>query len=246
MVKVSLKIPSKNRLQGDFLWGVAPNPTCFLKKASQKLYLPSAWCTLVLEELFMPYQEHIYCPDLTAIIGFASLMIVQIFHDFFCLEVFLCRRAMEGIFDDIIVFGEWMPNERKGIHSVSLSGQTQFGCTTRTIDFNDRSRLDYKSNSEDTFKAMQPMFLKGEFDAEPGVDTYVEFSEFGHGYIFINGFNLGRFDSAGPMMTLYLPGALLKDKGNLLEIVDFAPKKFNPEIKLLDKHLLEGDAEHLK
>ena len=37
LVKVSLKIPSKNRLQGDFLWGVAPNPTCFLKKASQKL-----------------------------------------------------------------------------------------------------------------------------------------------------------------------------------------------------------------
>lgn len=145
-----------------------------------------------------------------------------------------------------INFGEWMPNERKGIHSVSLSGKTQFGCTTRTIDFNDRSRLEYKSNSEDTFKAMQPMFLKGEFDAKPGVDTYVEFSEFGHGYIFINGFNLGRFDSAGPMMTLYLPGALLKEKDNLIEVVDFAPKKFNSEIKLLDKHLLEGDAEHLK
>ena len=98
----------------------------------------------------------------------------------------------------------------------------------------------------DVEKAMQPMFLKGEFDAEPGVDTYVEFSEFGHGYIFINGFNLGRFDSAGPMMTLYLPGSFLKEKGNLIEVVDFAPKKFNSEIKLLDKHLLEGDAEHLK
>jgi hypothetical protein len=36
-------IPSKEPPEGKFLWGVAPNPTCFLKKASQKLYLPSAY-----------------------------------------------------------------------------------------------------------------------------------------------------------------------------------------------------------
>lgn len=145
-----------------------------------------------------------------------------------------------------INFGSLMPEERKGIDGrVTFGGAALFGCKTRTINFDDRSGLEFKANSEDTFKAMQPMFLKGVFDAKADADTYVDFSNFGHGYIFINGFNLGRFDSAGPMMTLYLPGALLKEKGNVLEIVDFAPTKHNSQIKLLDRHLIEGESVEL-
>ena len=90
--------------------------------------------------------------------------------------------------------------------------------------------------------ARKPLFLRGSFDAREGVDSYVHIEGFGHGYVWINGFSLGRYDSCGPQMTLYLPGSLLRAEGNVIEVLDLLPTQHNTAISLLDHSILEGDA----
>ena len=49
--------------------------------------------------------------------------------------------------------------------------------------------------------------------AEPR-DTFFDYdgqdSEWKHGAVFVNGFNIGRYHKAGPQKTMYIPGPLLK------------------------------------
>lgn len=84
-----------------------------------------------------------------------------------------------------------------------------------------------------------PIFLRGTFDAEAGVDTFVHTAGFTKGYIWVNGFNLGRYWCVGPQMTLYVPGVLLKEHGNVIEILDVNPQNNPTEIECIDQHLLE-------
>jgi beta-galactosidase len=41
-------------------------------------------------------------------------------------------------------------------------------------------------------------------------DTFLDMRGWGRGAVFINGFNLGRYFSAGPTHSLYIPAPLLK------------------------------------
>nr|CAD7423921.1 unnamed protein product [Timema monikensis] len=45
-------------------------------------------------------------------------------------------------------------------------------------------------------------------------DTFINMSAWGKGNVFINNFNLGRYFSAGPALTLYLPAPLLRKGQN--------------------------------
>ena len=63
------------------------------------------------------------------------------------------------------------------------------------------------------------MIIAGRFEAEPGVDTFLDMRGFGEGFVFVNGFNLGRFRGCGPQYTLDVPGELLK-KDNEIRIFD--------------------------
>lgn len=47
---------------------------------------------------------------------------------------------------------------------------------------------------------------------------------FTRGYVFVNGFNLGRYWNIGPQKALYLPGALLKEEN---EIIIFETEKYS-------------------
>ena len=70
------------------------------------------------------------------------------------------------------------------------------------------------------------------------------FEKFGHGYIWVNDFNLGRFDGAGPQMTLYIPGELLKEDNEII-VLDIDPLGEKSNISLIDHPVLEGDAAEL-
>lgn len=132
-----------------------------------------------------------------------------------------------------------MADDRKGLGDcVMYSGTRLFGYDTRTLPLSDLSHLEWKENSYTDHK---PCFFKGSFDAKAGIDTYVSLENFDHGYVWINGFNLGRYDKAGPQMTLYLPGQLLKDSDNELIVLDIDPVGDRTKIELLDHEILEGD-----
>ena len=74
-----------------------------------------------------------------------------------------------------------------------------------------------------------PVFLKGKFKAGDG-ECFVNMTGFTKGYVFVNGFNLGRYWDIGPQKALYLPGAILKEEN---EIVIFEMEKYKtPEISI--------------
>lgn len=140
-------------------------------------------------------------------------------------------------------WGKEMPSERKGLTECMLFMPAKlFGYEQRTLPLNDLSRIAWEKNERSD---NSPRFFKGSFDAETGVDTYVSFEGFGHGYIYVNGFNIGRYDGAGPQLTLYLPGHLLKEKENEIIILDIAPKGKISSVSLIDHEMLEGEGEEL-
>ncbi|MBM7553877.1 hypothetical protein JOC33_002790 [Thalassobacillus pellis] len=87
-----------------------------------------------------------------------------------------------------------------------------------------------------------PKFYRGTFDAPGTQDTFIDSKGFTKGNIFVNGFNLGRYwNTAGPQQRLYLPGPLLKEKGNELVVLELEHTMTN-EVELLDRHMLEKEA----
>ena len=74
---------------------------------------------------------------------------------------------------------------------------------------------------------------------------YVNFAGFGHGYIFVNGVNLGRFDGKGPQMTLYCPHGFLRDGENSIVVLDIDPVGTPKSISLTEEHILEGESAEL-
>ena len=95
--------------------------------------------------------------------------------------------------------------------------------------------LDYKDGAKTTDN---PCFYKGLFDAEAGVDTFVDMAGWHKGNVWVNGFNLGRYWEIGPQRTLYVPGELLKDKDNIIEIFEIHSPKEDMSVSCIDHSLL--------
>ena len=78
-------------------------------------------------------------------------------------------------------------------------------------------------NQENLVKLPVPSDIKNdgnEMESYPQ-DTYFDFScgraescPWLHGSVFVNGFNVGRYHTAGPLQTLYIPGPLLQQGEN--------------------------------
>ena len=122
-------------------------------------------------------------------------------------------------------------NDRKGISKVMLANQTLMDYTVHTIPLDNLHKLGFKKASEGEAKK-EPVFLKGHFKAGEG-DCFVNMKGFTKGYVFVNGFNLGRYWDIGPQRALYLPGTLLKEEN---EIIVFELENYkNPEVTIQDK-----------
>ncbi|PSN41039.1 hypothetical protein C0J52_17739, partial [Blattella germanica] len=64
-----------------------------------------------------------------------------------------------------------------------------------------------------------PKLMRAILNVESPTDTFIDMSGWGRGIVFVNGFNLGRYFSGGPLHSLYVPAPLLKAGEN--EIVIF-------------------------
>nr|CAD7456008.1 unnamed protein product [Timema tahoe] len=67
-------------------------------------------------------------------------------------------------------------------------------------------------------------------------DTFIDMSAWGKGNVFINNFNLGRYFSAGPVLTLYIPAPLLRKGQN--EIIIFELYTPANETSSMENHAL--------
>ncbi len=155
------------------------------------------------------------------------------------------RRRIDVLVENIgrLNFGKEMADERKGMEGgVVFPPSLLLGYEMRTLPLDDLSRLTWSQRPHTDRK---PCFFRGRFDARCGADTYVDISGFGHGRVWINGVDLGRYDGAGPQMTLYIPGALLNETDNEIVVLDVDPMGDRSRISLLDHEILEGEAQEL-
>ncbi|MBO5197782.1 MAG: beta-galactosidase [Lachnospiraceae bacterium] len=113
-------------------------------------------------------------------------------------------------------YGALLEKQRKGIDGgVFLNGHYHYNWKHYPLELNNLDRISYDKG----YTEGRPAFYKFVLDAEEIGDTFLDFSGFGKGVIFVNGFALGRFWEIGPQKRLYLPGPLLKKGRN--EIVLF-------------------------
>lgn len=59
-----------------------------------------------------------------------------------------------------------------------------------------------------------PALFIATLEIEAPYDTFLDMRGWGRGAVFVNGFNLGRYFSAGPTHSLYIPAPLLKTGTN--------------------------------
>ena len=111
--------------------------------------------------------------------------------------------------------------DRKGISSLTLANQVLTDFDVYTIPLNNLEKLRFSDVY--TQQKTGPVFLKGTFKAGDG-ECFVNMDGFTKGYVFVNGFNLGRYWNIGPHKSLYLPGVLLKENN---EIIIFEMEKYS-------------------
>ncbi len=108
--------------------------------------------------------------------------------------------------------------DRKGITGVRFWQQYHYGWDMWPLEMKDLSAVRYTSCDGGVGDAT---FLRGTLTIEgTPCDTFIRLDGFHHGFVMVNGFNLGRYyNDAGPQKTLYCPAPMLKEGTN--EIVVF-------------------------
>jgi beta-galactosidase len=82
-----------------------------------------------------------------------------------------------------------------------------------------------------------PAFARAVFDLPESGDLYLDTGGWGKGVVWINGFCLGRYWSRGPQRTLYVPGPVLRERGNEIIVLELhatahAEVRFVPQLDL--------------
>ncbi|MBZ4671486.1 MAG: Beta-galactosidase [Oscillospiraceae bacterium] len=130
-------------------------------------------------------------------------------------------------------FGPKLEKQRKGIDGgVQINGHMQFGWEHHCLELESLDGIDFSKGCKEGESA----FYLFEFFADEAGDTYLDFSGWGKGCAFINGFNLGRFWEIGPQKRLYVPAQLIKTGKNEIVI-------FETEGKAADFISLESESD---
>lgn len=132
-------------------------------------------------------------------------------------------EAKEGDVLDILVenmgrlnYGGQMTDPKGLLGNVYLDEEVLVNWSMSRLGMKDLSQLKWKEA-----KAGQegPAFYRTSVKVEEKGDTFVNPKGWNKGHIYLNGFNLGRFWTVGPQLTVYAPAPLLKEGEN--EIIAF-------------------------
>ncbi len=128
-------------------------------------------------------------------------------------------------------------HDRKGItKSVSIDGNALKNWQIYSLPLDYDFALD--KNYDDIKASSKPAYYKGVFTLDKPEDTFLDFSTWGKGFVWVNGHTIGRIWNIGPQQTLYMPGCWLKKGDNEIVVLDIlGPEK--PTVKGLDKPILD-------
>ena len=111
-----------------------------------------------------------------------------------------------------------MIRDRKGMTGIRFGQRNHYGWKMYPLEMKDLSGVQYEKCDGGVEKSS---FLRGVLNIEDEPkDTFIRLDGFHHGFVTVNGFNLGRYyNDAGPQKTLYCPAPMLKTGKN--EILAF-------------------------
>ncbi len=118
--------------------------------------------------------------------------------------------------------------DRKGITRAIVMQQSIMNFDVHTLPFDNIEKVDYSENC-----GRFPLIMKGEFTARANEDCYLHLKGFTKGFVFVNGFNLGRYWKIGPQRSLYIPNAIVKEKNEIV-VVELEKYK-NAVVEITDK-----------
>ncbi|MFC4119616.1 glycoside hydrolase family 35 protein [Nonomuraea zeae] len=107
--------------------------------------------------------------------------------------------------------------ERKGLGAGVLHRlQYLHGVSARAIPLDDVSKVPFTGG-----RAAAPQaFFSFELEVAEPADAYLALPGWGKGYVWVNGFCLGRYWDRGPQRTLYLPWPLLRAGANEIVVLE--------------------------
>lgn len=132
----------------------------------------------------------------------------------------------QGIVLDVLVeslgrvnYGSKLKDLKGITEGITHSGQFLFNYDIYTLPMNNLEKLTFGEVNP----IGKPAFYRFEFEVDECCDTYFDMSEWGKGFITLNGFNLGRYWNAGPQTKLFVPASFLKKGHN--EVIVFEENK---------------------
>lgn len=118
-----------------------------------------------------------------------------------------------------INYGPYLADNRHGItESVSVDGQEVPGWKMYRFPFHTVNNFSFSKKADQ--KDRQPSLYKGTFSLNQPADTYLDMRDFGKGFVFLNGHNLGKYWQIGPQQTIYVPASWLKKGKNEIVVFD--------------------------
>lgn len=118
-----------------------------------------------------------------------------------------------------INFGPHLLKNKKGIiENVSLGNKVIENWQMFGLPFTNPSTLKLTAGNQSA--ADIPAVKKGSFTLDHPADTYLDFTQWGKGFVWVNGHNLGRYWSIGPQQTVYVPAEWLKKGKNEIIVLE--------------------------
>jgi len=127
--------------------------------------------------------------------------------------------------------------DSKGIIGGVKHGVNIFGWKAYALPFDS---LPQCYVSDNVASCERPTLFRGSFTARGGVDTFIRLDGWQSGFVVINGFNIGRYRGTGPQETLYVPGELLVDGENTVEVFEVHSSNASVSVYFTDTHVIDG------
>ncbi|AKU15289.1 glycoside hydrolase family 35 protein [Luteipulveratus mongoliensis] len=111
--------------------------------------------------------------------------------------------------------------ERKGlVEGVLHGGQYVHGWDVSALELPDLPAVDWSVGGAGGPVRTGPALLRGTFDCVSPADGFLALDGWGKGYVWINGFCLGRYWDKGPQRTLYVPAPVVRDGANEVVVLE--------------------------
>lgn len=128
-------------------------------------------------------------------------------------------------------YGPWL-GERKGMVGGARHGaQNLFGWQSAALSLTELPEVAWTADAADIPGAA---FYRGTFDADEPADAFLSTEGWGKGYVWVNGFGLGRYWSAGPQLTLYVPAPVIRAGANEIVLLELDARPAEPVIAFAD------------